>query len=90
MSECVLEWFARGDGKGHRHKPIASKPGKFYPEEVVKCNLTPPNDAPSLVVLRYKDGHVEVRWPESPDQWSYYVSMDAAMIAAELRGYSRG
>ena len=40
-------------------------------------------------ILSFPDGHCEARWPESPDSWSYYVSLDAALVAAELRGYRR-
>lgn len=57
--------------------------GDWHDSERVKNNVIHSKN----VVLLFEDGHAEARWPESPNTWSYYVSIDAALIAAELRGY---
>lgn len=83
MNGCRWMWGGREDPS--RWSDVGQT-GKWYDFELVQHNMRASN---AFGFVEFQDGHVEVRWPESPDQWSYYVSMDAAMVAAELRGYSR-
>lgn len=61
--------------------------GHGFSADQVKTNVINNNHFGFVV---FEDEHVEVRWPEDPSKWSYYVDLDAALVAAALRGYEYG